>query len=126
MVKTRVQLSAIALLLGYLGYLLLVGMVNYSGKLPGWKTVLMFLDATFLTATLGILACTFIRSKQLANGSVCFMPNHPLVKLGFVSKQGTNLCPTFWLIGAIMAFVGYVILIMLGLLVTVITETANG
>ncbi|MEK7138738.1 MAG: hypothetical protein AAB799_00985 [Patescibacteria group bacterium] len=126
MVKTRVQLSAIVLLLGYLGYLLLAAMINNTSKVPDWKTVLVFLDITFLTATLGILSCTFIRAKQLSNGSVCFMPNHPLVKLNFVSKEGTNLCPTFWLIGGIITAIGYVILLTVGLLAQIVTETLNG
>ena len=126
MVKTRVQLSAIALLLGYLGYLLLVSMVGYVGSLSAWKPILMFLDVTFLTATLGILACTFIRAKQLVNGAVCFMPDNPLVKLGFVDKEETNLCPTFWLIGLAITDIGVVIFAMLGLLATVVTQTLSG
>lgn len=123
MLKTRVQLSAIAILLGYLGYLLLVGLTS---KVPGWKMVLMFLDVTFLTTALGILGCTFIRAKQLPSGSVCFMPNHPLVKLGFVNQEGTNLCPTFWSIGVLITTIGYVVFIMLGFLIYAVTQAING
>lgn len=119
MTKTRVQLSAIACLLGYFGYLLLASLT--------YKTAaLMFLDVTLLITALGILTCTFIRAKKLQNGSVCFMPNHPLVKLGFVTKEGTNLCPTFWIIGTIITYISFLALIVILILVGIIAETASG
>lgn len=126
MVKTRVQLSAIVFVLGYIGYLFLANMINGGGLLPAWKAVLMYLDVTFLTTAVGILICTFIRAKQLANGSVCFMPNHPLVKLGFVTKNGTNLCPTFWQIGLIITCAGMVALLTIESLIFAIMAAIKG
>lgn len=126
MAKTRLQLAAIASVLGYLGYLLLVNVLNNAGKFPLWKEFLMYLDITFLTTALGILGCTFVRVKQLSDGSVCFMPNHPLVRLGLVSKRKTSLCPTFWMVGGVITLVGLATLILLGFLAVAIMQTING
>lgn len=126
MTKTRVQLSAIAFLLGCFGYLLIINIANSTDVPSFWKVLLMFVDITFLAAAVGILGCTFIRARQLPDGSVCFMPNHPLIKLGFVGKGGTNLCPTFWSVSGVITVVALLVLGSLLFLAKIVIATVNG
>src|SRR3989338_1412390 len=95
MFKARIQLGLIALVLGISGYLLLRNIVNETpSTFWSWK-ILLFFNSALLVSAVSILACTFIDAKQIADGSVCFMPGNPLVKLRLVDKRGTNICPTF-------------------------------
>ncbi|MDP3697648.1 MAG: hypothetical protein Q8R55_06610, partial [Candidatus Taylorbacteria bacterium] len=112
MFKARVQLALIALVLGISGYLFLGNIVNET-RPPLWKSLLLFLDGTFLVSAISILACTFIRAKQMADGSVCFMPNNPLVRFEFVGKKGTDICPTFWWVGFVIAWVAMTVSLVL-------------
>ena len=112
MFKARIQLGLIALVLGIAGFWLLGSTAGET--MPSLqKVVFLFFDGTFLVSAIGILACTFIGAKQIADGSVCFMPDNPLVKLRLVDKKGTNICPTFWFVGLVITFVATVVFVSL-------------
>ncbi|TSC74710.1 MAG: hypothetical protein G01um101444_194 [Parcubacteria group bacterium Gr01-1014_44] len=114
MAKARIQLAILATLFTFSGYFLWTNFVHSHGI--NWQAPLLFLFTTFSATAISILVCTFIRAKQLPNGSVCFMSNHPLVRIGFVDSGGTTLCPTYWIIGIIITAISMIVLMVFSML----------